>query len=175
MLRNTSRVAILVVIVGALLALTNGFWEGKLLGLFSVLMSCSVIFIALVISLENRKPAQTIAWLAVLGSFPIVGFLFYLLFGRNYWQQRRYKKKADFDEAVLLKFQEPSPIAVERLPMAPHQRPLLRLAYRIGQHPVSLASQTAVLTNGEETFSSIFAELEKRGTPYSFRILYRPS
>ncbi|MED4268737.1 cardiolipin synthase [Geobacillus stearothermophilus] len=160
-MRNTSRVAILVVIVGALLALTNGFWEGKLLGLFSVLMSCSVIFIALVISLENRKPAQTIAWLAVLGSFPIVGFLFYLLFGRNYWQQRRYKKKADFDEAVLLKFQEPSPIAVERLPMAPHQRPLLHLAYRIGQHPVSLASQTAVLTNGDETFAAIFAELEK--------------
>ncbi|BBW97077.1 cardiolipin synthase [Geobacillus subterraneus] len=160
-MRNSSRVAILVVVVGALLTLTHGFWEGKLLGIFSVLISCSVVFIAFVISLENRQPAQTIAWLAVLGSFPLVGFLFYLLFGRNYWQQRRFKRKADFDEAVLLRFQEPSPFTVERLPMAPHQQPLLRLAYRIGQHPVSLASQTAVLTNGDETFAAIFAELEK--------------
>ena len=161
MLRNALRVVIFASIVAIFLFLTKNYWEERLLGVLSVFISCSVVFIAFVISLENRKPAQTIAWLAVLGSFPLVGFLFYLLFGRNYWQQRRFKKKAEFDEETFLKFQEQTKWNITRLPIAEHQRPLLYLAYHIGKSPVSLASKTKVLTNGQETFSAIFDELKK--------------
>jgi cardiolipin synthase A/B len=160
-LRNTLRVIIFVLAVAAFLFLTNDYWEGKLLGGLSILISCSVVFIAFVISLENRKPAHTITWLVVLGSFPLIGFFFYLMFGRNYRKQRLFQKKAMLDEQTFLKFQGQREWAIEQMPIGEHQRPLLQLAHRIGKSPVSLATETRVLTNGEETFSTIFEELEK--------------
>ncbi|RDV22760.1 cardiolipin synthase [Parageobacillus toebii] len=160
-MRNTLRVIIFVLVVAAFLFLTNDYWEGKLLGGLSILIFCSVVFIAFVISLENRKPAHTIMWLVVLGSFPLIGFFFYLMFGRNYRKQRLFQKKAMLDEQTFLKFQGQREWAIEQMPIGEHQRPLLQLAHRIGKSPVSLATETRVLTNGEETFSTIFEELEK--------------
>ncbi|PUF88672.1 MULTISPECIES: cardiolipin synthase [unclassified Geobacillus] len=160
-MRNTLRVIIFVLAVAAFLFLTNDYWEGKLLGGLSILISCSVVFIAFVISLENRKPAHTITWLVVLGSFPLIGFFFYLMFGRNYRKQRLFQKKAMLDEQTFLKFQGQREWAIEQMPIGEHQHPLLQLAHRIGKSPVSLATETRVLTNGEETFSTIFEELEK--------------
>jgi len=160
-LRNTLRVIIFALVVAAFLFLTNDYWEGKLLGALSVLISCSVIFIAFVISLENRRPAHTLTWLVVLGSFPVLGFFFYLMFGRNYRKQRLFQKKAMLDEQTFLKFQTQREWDVEQLAIEEHQRPLLQLAHRIGKSPVSLATETKVLTNGQETFSTIFAELKK--------------
>ncbi|WP_374720365.1 cardiolipin synthase [Parageobacillus toebii] len=160
-MRNTLRVIIFVLAVAAFLFLTNDYWEGKLLGGLSILISCSVVFIAFVISLENRKPAHTITWLVVLGSFPLIGFFFYLMFGRNYRKQRLFQKKAMLDEQTFLKFQGQREWTIEQMPIGEHQRPLLQLAHRIGKSPVSLATETRVLTNGEETFSTIFEELEK--------------
>lgn len=160
-MRNTLRVIIFALVVAAFLFLTNDYWEGKLLGALSVLISCSVIFIAFVISLENRRPAHTLTWLVVLGSFPVLGFFFYLMFGRNYRKQRLFQKKAMLDEQTFLKFQTQREWDVEQLAIKEHQRPLLQLAHRIGKSPVSLATETKVLTNGQETFSTIFAELKK--------------
>ncbi len=65
------------------------------------------------------------------------------------------------DEQTFLKFQGQREWAIEQMPIGEHQRPLLQLAHRIGKSPVSLATETRVLTNGEETFSTIFEELEK--------------
>jgi cardiolipin synthase A/B len=160
-LRNTLRIIIFALVVAAFLFLTNDYWEGKLLGVLSILISCSVVFIAFVISLENRKPAHTIAWLVVLGSFPLIGFFFYLMFGRNYRKQRLFQKKAMLDEQTFLKFQGQLEWDIEQMSIEEHQRPLLQLAQRIGKSPVSLATETRVLTNGQETFSTIFEELEK--------------
>ncbi|AEH48920.1 cardiolipin synthase [Parageobacillus thermoglucosidasius] len=160
-MRNTLRVIIFVLVVAVFLFLTNDYWEGRLLGVLSILISCSVIFIAFVISLENRRPAHTIAWLVVLGSFPVLGFFFYLMFGKNYRKQRLFQKKAMLDEQTFLKFQTHHQWDVEQLAIAEHQRPLLQLAHRIGKSPVSLATETKVLTNGQETFSTIFEELKK--------------
>jgi cardiolipin synthase len=160
-LRNTLRVIIFALVVAAFLFLTNDYWEGKLLGVLSILISCSVVFIAFVISLENRRPAHTITWLVVLGSFPLIGFFFYLMFGRNYRKQRLFQKKAMLDEQTFLKFQGQREWDMEQMSIEEHQRPLLQLAHRIGKSPVSLATETRVLTNGQETFSTIFEELEK--------------
>ncbi|MCG3056346.1 PLDc N-terminal domain-containing protein, partial [Escherichia coli] len=80
-----------------------------------LLITISVIFIGLVISLENRHPTQTLTWLVVLGSFPVVGFFFYLLFGRNIRKRRLFAKKAKLDEQVLLKMERDSSIFDEQV------------------------------------------------------------
>ena len=68
----------------------------------SIGLTLSVVFIGVIIFMENRHPTQTVAWLVVLGAFPVIGFIFYLLFGRNYRKERMFKKKFFLDKKVYL-------------------------------------------------------------------------
>ncbi|KOP81746.1 cardiolipin synthase [Cytobacillus solani] len=136
--------------------------SGGYLGYISLLMSMSVIFIAFVIFLENRHPAQTLTWLVVLGSFPLVGFIFYLLFGRNYKKEKMFRQKYILDKQAFLRFEgEHDLINEEKIKqLADHQRKLFYLAQNLGHSPISFATQTQVLTNGDETFHEILESLK---------------
>lgn len=141
---------------------TKSYWEGWLLGLLSILITFSVIFIGSVIFLENRRPTQTLTWLVVLGSFPLLGFFFYILFGRNYRKKKLFRQKALFDEETFLKFEGNIDHTEDKIGhMGDHQQLLFRLAHKLAKSPISFESETKVLTNGEETYSSIFEALSK--------------
>ncbi|MDR7000795.1 cardiolipin synthase [Neobacillus niacini] len=137
--------------------------KGGLFGVFSLLISLSVIFIGFVIFLENRHPTQTITWLVVLGGFPLVGFIFYLLFGRNYRKEKMFRKKYFLDKQAFLNVEgENDPRSREKLSlMREHQGKLFRLAHKLGNSPISFDTSTKILTNGEETFQHILEELKK--------------
>ncbi|MGX1981460.1 cardiolipin synthetase 2 [Thermolongibacillus altinsuensis] len=161
-MRNALKVVIFLLSLVFLLVFTKDYWEGWLLGSLSLLITLSVIFISFVIFLENRHPTKTLTWLVVLGSFPLLGFIFYLLFGQNYRKKRLFRKKAMLDEQTFMKIEgNRSRNQTKNVQIKDHQRPLMQLAQRLTKSPVSFATETKVLTNGEETFSAIFAELKK--------------
>lgn len=162
-LKNTVRVVIFLSVLSILLFLFKGRLEGGIIGILSVLISLSVIFIGFVIFLENRHPTQTITWLVVLGSFPYVGFIFYLLFGRNYRKEKMYRKKYFLDKQAFLTVEgEDDPRNEEKLSlMGEHQAKLFNLAQKLGNSPISFDTSTKVLTNGEETFRHIIEQLKR--------------
>jgi cardiolipin synthase A/B len=137
--------------------------EGGIFGFFSLFITLSVVFIGFVIFLENRHPTQTLTWLVVLGSFPLVGFIFYLLFGRNYRKERMYRKKYFLDKQAFLTVEgEDDPRSEEkRSQLGNHQRKLFSLAQKLGNSPISFDTSTKILTNGEETFYHIIRELKR--------------
>jgi cardiolipin synthase len=136
--------------------------ESWRIGYLSLTFSLSVVFIGFVIFLENRRPAQTLTWLVVLGSFPLLGFLFYIMFGRNYRKRKMFEKKALFDVQTFLKFAGSRKWDQDKIVnMGNHQRLLFKLAHRLGKSPISFASETEALTNGEETFTKIIQALKK--------------
>ena len=148
--------------ISFLLYITKGHWEGWLLGALSLLFTLSAIFIGFVIFLENRHPTQTLTWIVVLGSFPLLGFIFYLMFGRNFRKKRMFQKKASLDEQTFLQVEGSFDYNEEKIEeMGENQKQLFRLAHRIGKTPVSFASETKILTNGDETYSAIFDALKK--------------
>lgn len=49
----------------------------------SWIIAILTLLIATVISLEKRDPAKTLCWLLVLFILPVLGIVFYLLFGEN--------------------------------------------------------------------------------------------
>jgi cardiolipin synthase A/B len=161
-MRNTVRVIIfLLLLIGIYLIFQNQF-PSELLKYFSLFISFSVLFISFLIFLENRHPAQTLTWLVVLGSFPLVGFIFYLLFGRNYRKERIFRKKYILDQEAYSKYERIDERAEEKIhQLGKHQQKLFRLAHRLGNSPISFATETKVLTNGQETFDHILQELEK--------------
>ncbi|WP_420490525.1 cardiolipin synthase [Neobacillus niacini] len=139
------------------------YLTGGVFGFLSLLITLSVIFIGFVIFLENRHPTQTITWLVVLGGFPLVGFFFYLLFGRNYRKEKMYRKKYFLDKQAFLTVEgENDPRSEEKLSlMGEHQARLFTLAQKLGNSPISFDTSTKVLTNGEETFHHILEQLNR--------------
>lgn len=162
-LKNTVRVVLFVLVLSILMFFFREFLQGGIFGFLSLLITLSVIFIGFVIFLENRHPTQTITWLVVLGSFPLVGFFFYLLFGRNYRKEKMYRKKYFLDKQAFLTVEgENDPRSEEKLElMAEHQARLFTLAQKLGNSPISFDTATRVLTNGEETFHHILEQLNK--------------
>jgi cardiolipin synthase len=156
-------VIIFLVIVSFLIFVFRDNLRGGIFSFLSLLISLSVIFIGFVIFLENRHPTQTLTWLVVLGSFPLVGFIFYLLFGRSYRKERMYRKKYFLDKQAFLTVEgDEDPKTEEKaVKLGDHQRRLFQLAQKLGNSPVSFDTETTTLTNGEETFSHIIEELKK--------------
>ncbi|MDQ0162444.1 cardiolipin synthase [Bacillus alveayuensis] len=161
-MKNTIQVIVFILGLAVLLFLTRNYWEQWLLGAVSVIFTLSIIFIGFVIFLENRHPTQTLTWIVVLGSFPLIGFLFYLFFGRNVRKQRLFKQKALIDEKAFAQFEKGFHSYEEKMSrMRNHQKLLFKLAHSLGNSPISFNTYTKVLTNGIETFDHIFKELEK--------------
>lgn len=162
-LKNTVRVVLFIVGLSVLSFFFKQYLDGGIFGFLSLLISLSVIFIAFVIFLENRHPTQTITWLVVLGSFPLVGFFFYLLFGRNYRKEKMYRKKYFLDKQAFLTVEgENDPRSEEKLSlMGEHQARLFSLAQKLGNSPISFDTSTKVLTNGEETFHHILEQIKR--------------
>lgn len=165
-MKNTVRVLLFLLIIGLIIFIIQNFTgivsREWLLTATTVLFTFSIIFIGFVIFLENRKPTQTITWLVVLGSFPLIGFLFYLLFGRNVRKKKLFDRKALVDEKIMLEIEGNQSRYEDKIDkMGDHQQMLFNLAHRLGHTPISFSTRTKALTNGEETFNHIFAELEK--------------
>ena len=118
--------------------------------------------IGFVIFLENRHPTQTLTWLVVLGGFPLLGFIFYLLFGRNYRKEKMFRKKYFLDRQTFLQYEGQDPVSQEKIRQTgEHQKKIFHLAQRLGNSPISFGTETTVLTNGDETFHAILEELKK--------------
>ena len=162
-MKNTVRVTLFILAISALYFIFQDHLKGGIFSFLSLIITLSVIFIGFVIFLENRHPTQTLTWLVVLGSFPVVGFFFYLLFGRNYRKEKMYRKKYFLDKQAFLTVEgENDPKTEEKLRlMREHQGKLFNLAQKLGNSPISFDTSTKVLTNGNETFNHIIEELKK--------------
>nr|WP_295972565.1 cardiolipin synthase [uncultured Bacillus sp.] len=163
-MKNTVKILLFLLGLGVFLYITNKYVViiSGLLGYVSILLTITATVISFVIFMENRHPTQTLTWLAVLAGFPVLGFIFYLLFGRNFRKERMFRKKYFLDKQMFLKFGSQDPVSEEKLSRAsvPYQK-LFYLAQKLGNSPISFGTDTKVLTNGEETFTYILQELQK--------------
>ncbi len=162
-MKNTVKVTLFLVIVATILYLIDTYLKdiSGLFGYFSILISLTVMVIGFVIFLENRHPTQTLTWLIVLGGFPLVGFIFYLLFGRNYRKEKMFRKKYFLDTQTFMQYEGQDPFSERKINQTgTHQKKLFFLARKLGNSPISFGTDTKVLSNGEETFKHILEALE---------------
>jgi len=143
----------------------SGFsWDGFRM-FMSWFFAVYIFLIMTVIFFESRNPSKMIAWLLVLAVVPGVGFVLYILFGRNIGKRRRSTKKKDADEnrmayaaniqKEIMKYvtyfdEMTSPVA-SRLSM---------LLLETSDAPFLINNRVDILTNGDETFSKILYALE---------------
>ena len=162
-MKNTVKVTLFLMIIATILYLIDTYMKNisGLFGYFSILISLTVMVIGFVIFLENRHPTQTLTWLIVLGGFPLVGFIFYLLFGRNYRKEKMFRKKYFLDKQTFMQYEGQDPFSERKINQTgTHQKKLFFLARKLGNSPISFGTDTKVLANGEETFKHILEALE---------------
>ncbi|RPF52110.1 cardiolipin synthase [Aquisalibacillus elongatus] len=156
------QVTIFLIIVSAVFYFSFIIWEGRFITSFSILITISAVLFGFIIFIENRNPSETLNWLLVFAVFPVLGFFFYLLFGRNYTKKKRYKEKQEADEQAFNRVEGQRPINEEELnQMGDHQKMLFRLAQHLGNSPISFNTDSKVLTNGSEKFPAIINAIKQ--------------
>lgn len=69
--------------------------------LLNIIFGVTVLLMIVVLVLENDNPVHTLAWILILLYLPVVGFIFYLFFGRN-WRKTRLFNRKGLDDAINL-------------------------------------------------------------------------
>jgi cardiolipin synthase len=117
-----------------------------------------VIFAAVTIVLERRRPAATLAWILALALLPVVGLVVYLLIGRRKARRSRRSRR----RRPLRPTEATAEIAnLERSPLdlPPQVTGLLRLALSSTSAPVRRADEVSILARPREAFTAMEAAI----------------
>jgi cardiolipin synthase len=131
----------------------------------TVLYFVTVVFIAILIVLENRSPIRTISWVLVLVSLPVVGIIIYLFFGQEYRKKKMFSKKGLYH---LDKLRKQTQSQLKKLPGNYHlydegilsKRHLINLMLSSSNALLTDNNEITILKNGNETFPAIFHAIE---------------
>ncbi len=134
--------------------------------LLAILYFLTVIFIAVLIILENRNPVKTISWILVLVLLPFAGIVFYLFFGQEYRKSKMFSRKGLKDLEKLRK------LTLEQLDNLPKnnfrisdqlysKKRLMNLLLSNSNAILTNNNEVKVLRNGQETFPEIFRCIEQ--------------
>jgi len=134
--------------------------------LVTILYFITVIFIAILIILENRNPVKTISWILVLVLLPFIGIVIYLFFGQEYRKTKMYSRKGLKN---LEKLRKLTLVQLDNLPKNQFQindrlyskKRLINLLLSNSNAILTNDNEVKVLRNGEETFPEIFRAIEQ--------------
>ena len=65
-----------------------------------IILVGNIILSGLIVFFERRNPSSTWAWLLVLLFIPVLGFVIYMIFGRNSRREKMFLKKEEYDRSV---------------------------------------------------------------------------
>lgn len=129
------------------------------------LFRINILWIAIVIFLENKNPSRTVAWLLVLTLIPLLGFLCYILFGRSYRKKSLSKSKHLSDSDRLLHAAKVQQGLIDYIDLPnstnAHNKRLMQLILNNAKAPFSLKNEINVLTNGMSKFNRLIGCIER--------------
>jgi cardiolipin synthase A/B len=135
--------------------------------LLNIAYVVTVVFIILLIILENRSPLRSISWILVISLLPVLGMVFYFFFGQRYVHKRkftrkeiRYQKKISSLSAKQIR-QLSNVKLMDVDPKLAAKKDLMTLLLRSDRAFLSTNIDVKVLYNGRETFDELKAELKK--------------
>ena len=139
--------------------------EGWIWIALDITFLASIIFMIVVIVLENKDPTKTISWSLVLVLLPIIGIILYLYLGRSMHRKKFFSKKEISDHLSLdqltqeqmIQLNDKKFIKDERLVS---KRNMMKLLLQNSKALITEKNKVRVLNNGRQTFGSIIYEME---------------
>jgi len=142
----------------------NEGWH-KIYSTFGLVFSLYTFFIGVIIFLESNNPSKTIAWLLVLFLVPVVGFIFYIVFGQNLRKRKTFKDKKNKDFIHLNNMVNTQKELLQEIDFFTNDDSLVKsrlinLLLRNSDSPFTINNDVEVLTNGKATYDSIISQLK---------------
>lgn len=137
------------------------FEWGQFLGWFYLVFLLTGIPVAFMIILEKRSPFKTAAWILVLILIPIVGVIFYLIFGQEYRKRKMFSRKGlrslkEMRKLVAEQLNEISAKQMEpRIELQEHAK-TIRLLLNNSDSLITTGNELELLIDGRHTFDAIF-------------------
>ena len=122
--------------------------------------------ICLRIIFETRSTNKALAYLLFAIFIPVVGIVFYLLFGINYWRKKLYDKKMSVDEKIMEQLQRD--ISLYAKASVKHQSlvdadnvELASMLIKDLHSPLTRGNSVKLLVNGEQKFPEVMEVLRQ--------------
>ena len=133
--------------------------------LFNSILLLTIIFVVVVIVLENRDPIKTVSWLLVLFLLPVVGIILYLYVGRNFRKSKFFTLKGVADKISIEQLRQDQLVRLDKQIFIKDEkltpkRNMMRLLLNNSKALITEKNQVRVLNNGRQTFGSMIYELE---------------
>lgn len=140
-------------------------WLQIVIYVFVILYILTVASVVFNIILENRNPVRTLAWITVLVTVPLVGFIFYLYFGVNYRKVKMFSMKGLGDMKWLQYMSEDQKQLIQKSEFLKRReslevRKLMTLLLNNSKALLTRFNRVEILNNGVETFPALFQALE---------------
>ena len=160
---------IAVLILGTVFFLKNvvglNFYWSSLWNVFNKFVGLFIFLIALFIFFESKNPSRTLSWLLILALAPVLGLILYMFLGNDIRKKIKTKNKENLDNTFIRN------AALTQTNMINHtdfftkteskvDDKLVKLLLKNSNEPFSINNKVDVLTNGEETFSSIIDSIK---------------
>jgi len=131
--------------------------------LFEYILLINVFLISIIIFLERRNPTSTWAWLMVLSFLPLIGFILYILFGRNFRKRKIFSEKQEKDKNIkfFLKKEEKEKKKYYDIndPIVKKFNEIITLHYKSANSILTNDNKVRVFNTGREKFESLLKAL----------------
>ncbi len=139
------------------------------MGAFPIITILYIIILVMVIIrivYETQHASKAMAYIFLCIFVPVAGILFYLIFGINYWNKKRYAKKVSENTALLKVLQQNlrrftgADLNADPVVLGHYQELGTLLLKDLGS-PLTMNNQVTVYQNGEHKFPSVLDEINK--------------
>ncbi len=125
------------------------------------------LFIAYLIIVENNDPRATLAWLLFLWTFPLVGLVAYLFFGRG---RRAFSRERKLLKELVTAQSQPNlnrllaqqeAFLANSTEVTLEEKRIIRLLHRNSQSLLTIHNEVEILQNAAAKYPRLLEELEK--------------
>ncbi len=121
-------------------------------------------FFCLRIIFETHSSTKTLAYLLLCIFIPVIGIIFYITFGINYWKKKLYTRKTSSDEKMLeelklkVLYYGTESVKTDAL-IDEDARELANMVIKDNFSPLTRKNTVKLLLNGEEKFPELIAAI----------------
>lgn len=119
----------------------------------------TIIVVISVVLLENRNPVKTLSWIIVLISVPVLGLIFYILFGEDFRKQKIIGKQ--HIKTINNNIFSVSLNQIQKMDLPENLLKTINLLYNNNQSNTYVDNKLDVFSTGQSAFEAIMDDLEK--------------
>jgi cardiolipin synthase len=139
-------------------------WSLSASWIVGIIYAAILVVICLRIIYDTRSTTKTMAYLLFCIFVPVVGIVFYFVFGINYWRKKLYDKKMSRDEKILAQLKNDVRLYTEESleqkdVISTDNIELAAMLIKDLKSPVTRKNKVKLLINGEQKFPEVMQVL----------------